>query len=201
MKSENVELESVASQPAEAENFLGERAEKPFGKFKDAESLLKAYESLESEFTRRSQRLKAIEGELLARSEKDKTQLKVEENQSSKGIENGQYILFDKYAEEIREEIEKGENKTDTAQAYIKVLERKLGQAENKLSEQKPDQNQGFGEEFSERVIKEYLKKIVQAKPTAKLFGGVALVAPPKKPQTIAEASVIAKNYIKLKGE
>ena len=110
-------------------------------------------------------------------------------------------VLDKENLEAVREEIEKGENKTDTAQAYIKVLERKLGQAENKLSEQKPDQNQGFGEEFSERVIKEYLKKIVQAKPTAKLFGGVALVAPPKKPQTIAEASVIAKNYIKLKGE
>lgn len=201
MKSTNVELDVVASQTAGAENDLGERAYKPFGKFKDAESLLKAYESLESEFTRRSQRLKAIEGELLSRSEKDKTELKVEGTPSNTEIENGQYLLFDKYAEEIREKMNSGENKTDTASAYIKILERKLVDAENKLSEQKHVDTSGFGEEFSERVIKEYLKKIVQAKPQAKLFGGVALVAPPQKPRTIAEASVIAKNYIKIKGE
>ncbi|MBQ7373337.1 MAG: hypothetical protein IJW64_02090 [Clostridia bacterium] len=199
MKIENVELETVASQPTVVENDLGERAFKPFGKFKDAESLLKAYESLESEFTRRSQRLKAIEGELLARSEKDKTEQKVVEKPLDNGDINGQYLLFDKYAEEIREEIK--ENKTDTASAYIKILERELKCAENKLSEQKPVEKQAIGEDFSERIIKEYLKKILEAKPKAKLFGGVALVAPPQKPQTIAEASVIAKNYIKIKGE
>ena len=201
MKGTNVELDTVASQTTGVENDLGERAFKPFGKFKDAESLLKAYESLESEFTRRSQRLKAIEGELLARSEKDKTGLEVVEKSLDKGEDNGQFLLFDKYAEEIREEKSKGDKNTDTASAYIKVLERKLNDAENKLSEQKPNFDQGFGEEFSERIIKEYLKKIVQAKPTAKLIGGVALVAPPQKPQSIAEASVIAKNYIKIKGE
>ena len=200
MKSTNVELDTVASQTAGAEIDLGERA-KPYGKFKDAQSLLKAYESLESEFTRRSQRLKTLEGELLARSEKDKTGLEVVEKQLESGEENGQFLLLDKYAEEIREEQNKGDKITDTASAYIKVLERKLNDAENKLSEQKPSLSQGFGEEFSEQIIKEYLKKIVQAKPTAKLFGGVALVAPPKKPQSIAEASVIAKNYIKIKGE
>ena len=201
MKGTNVELNTVASQTAGAENNLGEIAFKPYGKFKDAESLLKAYESLESEFTRRSQRLKAIEGELLARSEKDKTGLEVVEKQLGKGETNGQFLLLDKYADEIREEINKGDKNTDMASAYIKVLERKLGDAENKLSEQKPDLTKGFGEDFSEQIIKEYLKKIVQAKPSAKLFGGVALVAPPKKPKSIAEATVIAKNYIKIKGE
>ena len=184
MKSTNAENAMDTSHAADAGMVIGETVinKNPYGKFKDAESLLKAYESLESEFTRRSQRLKTLEGELLARSDKDKTELKVEEKQSDKEIKNG-------------------ENKADEASAYIKVLERKLGELENNLSEQKSTDKKDFGEEFSKLVIQDYLKKIVQAKPKAKLFGGVALVAPPQKPQTIAEASVIAKNYIKIKGE
>ena len=54
-----------------------------FGKFKDAESLLKAYNSLEAEFTKKSQRLSALESEnvktqneLTKRAENDK---KIEE--------------------------------------------------------------------------------------------------------------------------
>ena len=42
-------------------NIEGSKQE--FGKFKDAESLIKAYESLESEFTKKSQRLAMLENE------------------------------------------------------------------------------------------------------------------------------------------
>ena len=38
----------------------------PYGKFKDAGALLQAYNSLEAEFTRRSQRLRELEGKLAA---------------------------------------------------------------------------------------------------------------------------------------
>ena len=46
----------LAKQHAEIERLSG-----PIGKFKDQTSLLKAYESLEKEFTRRSQRLKELQ--------------------------------------------------------------------------------------------------------------------------------------------
>ncbi|MBO4262403.1 MAG: hypothetical protein J5903_01310, partial [Clostridia bacterium] len=45
---------------AEAENDKGGGRDL-YGKFGDPESLLRAYESLQSEFTRRSQRLRAFE--------------------------------------------------------------------------------------------------------------------------------------------
>ena len=66
MKRTNAENAMDTSHAAQADLVIGETVinKNPYGKFKDAESLLKAYESLESEFTRRSQRLKAIEGEL-----------------------------------------------------------------------------------------------------------------------------------------
>ena len=50
------------------ENSLGSNTN--FGKFKDAENLMKAYNNLEAEFTKKSQRLASLESENLAR-EKD----------------------------------------------------------------------------------------------------------------------------------
>lgn len=49
----------ATAEPAEAEN--AQIAATELGKFKDARALLDAYNSLEAEFTRRSQRLKELE--------------------------------------------------------------------------------------------------------------------------------------------
>ena len=58
MEKENKE-ESAAVQGAEAQKTEGTAA--AFGKFKSADALLNAYNSLEAEFTRRSQRLRELE--------------------------------------------------------------------------------------------------------------------------------------------
>ena len=50
-------MEDILEQP-EKNNGSNE-----FGKFKDAESLLKAYNSLEAEFTKKSQKLASLESE------------------------------------------------------------------------------------------------------------------------------------------
>ena len=200
MKSTDVELTEGASQPAEAEKEIGEKAVNlnPYGKFKDAESLRKAYESLESEFTRRSQRLKAIEGELLNRSKMEKTVEKAEENNVCQGEDFiGRYPLSSKYAEEIDLELKNGSSKREDA--YIKILERKLCEVENKLFDN--ESTHSINKEFSDVVIKDYLKKIMQAKPKKQVFSGSLLSVPPLKPTTVAEASAIAKKYIKRKGE
>ena len=198
MKTTESELNAVASPTATAEENIGEKVVRPYGKFKDAETLLKAYESLESEFTRRSQRLKAVEGELLARSEKDKAKEKVEGNATADGFV-GRYPSAVKFAEEIeRKRIEDGEGFLGEEDAYIKILERELADRENKLKE---NESQDFHKDFSQTVIKDYLKKIMNAKSSVKQTGGAILTVPPKKPSTIAEASALAKNYIKRKGE
>lgn len=54
----NKEAFSAAADTAEAEN---NQAATALGKFKSVDALLSAYESLEAEFTRRSQRLKELE--------------------------------------------------------------------------------------------------------------------------------------------
>ena len=61
---ENSVTEQSAINPA-AETNPGDKVKTDsFGKFSSGEELLKAYNSLEQEFTRRSQRLKELEGKL-----------------------------------------------------------------------------------------------------------------------------------------
>lgn len=64
MEKEN-NTEREAAQGAEARQQEGAAA---FGKFRSAEALLNAYNSLEAEFTRRSQRLRELEGREAART-------------------------------------------------------------------------------------------------------------------------------------
>ncbi len=70
IKQTGNEQTEVAAQVAEAKNNEGAAAtEVSLGKFKDVKSLLKAYGNLESEFTRRSRRLRELEGEILKKNE------------------------------------------------------------------------------------------------------------------------------------
>ena len=58
---ENI-AESVSVQSAEAQETKGTAETPLLGKFKSVDALLDAYNSLEAEFTRRSQRLRELEG-------------------------------------------------------------------------------------------------------------------------------------------
>lgn len=200
MKSTNAENAMDTSHAADAGMVIGETVinKNPYGKFKDAESLLKAYESLESEFTRRSQRLKAIEGELENRSNLEKTVEKAEGKIDDDGDFVGRYPKSLQFEKEIENELNLGSQKREDA--YIKILERKLDEMKNKPSDQ-GEENSPIDRDFSTIVIKEYLKKIMRDKPKNQVLNGVSLSIPPFKPTTVAEASVLAKNYIKRKGE
>lgn len=61
MEKENTAQAEPAGNGAEARK---EEARGGFGKFKSADALLNAYNSLEAEFTRRSQRLRELEGRM-----------------------------------------------------------------------------------------------------------------------------------------
>ena len=161
MESTNVEFAKEASQTAGAEIEKGERAniKNPYGKFKDAESLLKAYESLESEFTRRSQRLKAIEGGLEDRFRKEKT---VEKAEGKIDDDEGflrRYPNSSQFSKDIESELKNGLLKRE--EAYIKILERNLFEVKNKPYEQ-GEEKLPVDKEFSAIVIQDYLKKIMQ---------------------------------------
>jgi predicted nuclease with TOPRIM domain len=59
------EQTELKSHTAEAEHNLGEgKSEVSLGKFKDVNALIEAYNSLQSEFTKRCQKLKELEGKI-----------------------------------------------------------------------------------------------------------------------------------------
>ena len=76
----NEQTETVAH-TAEAESNKGESSvEVSLGKFKDAEALLNAYNSLQSEFTKRCQRVKELEAKISA-VDKEEPPTQTEESQ------------------------------------------------------------------------------------------------------------------------
>ena len=65
MEKINGEQTKTTAQTAEAEEVLGEKVDEvSLGKFKDASALLNAYNSLQSEFTKRCQKIKELESKL-----------------------------------------------------------------------------------------------------------------------------------------
>lgn len=71
------EQTEVKSQPAEAEEKIpATEDEVSLGKFKDANALFKAYNSLQSEFTKRCQKLKELETALENANNPENTALK-----------------------------------------------------------------------------------------------------------------------------
>ena len=70
--NEQIELKTHT---VDTEKEMGDKkSEVSFGKFKDAESLVNAYNSLQSEFTKRCQKIKELEGKLAESENKTTTQ-------------------------------------------------------------------------------------------------------------------------------
>ncbi len=93
MEQQINEQTEVNSHPATAEENTGEsKTEVSLGKFKDVQSLLSAYNSLESEFTKRCQKLKELESALSA-SDKSIPQPETEKEQDKPSKEEKDEIL------------------------------------------------------------------------------------------------------------
>ena len=134
----------IASQPAEAEEKTSGDTDIgiSLGKFKDVKSLLDAYNSLQSEFTKRCQRLKELEGQV----ETDKTTTAV---------------------------------RTETLEGST-------------------EEPKGITDEEKSKILQDYLKDVLGQKQTAVVIdgAGVGVRTPAKKPKTISEAGVLAKEIL-----
>lgn len=101
-KLEN-EQTNLNSQPAVAEEKNGEQGgEVSLGKFKDVNALLSAYSSLQSEFTKRCQRIKELEGALKP-DDKDKVPA---ENLTA--VQNAKQQLTEQEKQEVLKEYLQG---------------------------------------------------------------------------------------------
>lgn len=196
----------VTSHTAEAESEKGDGS-KALGRFSSADELLGAYNSLESEFTRRCQKLKELERE--NERLKDKEQSKM--NSVEKDFQRGRGFK-EKYPEtnEILPSLyEIAANSGDDAEgflerAYVNYLK---GEIENQKNYYSSDgyilEKAGNTQAVKDEIIREYLMGINDSKPKVGRFkgNGESVITPPSKPKTLSDASRIANLIFEMAKE
>ncbi len=166
------------------------------GKFKDAESLLKAYSNLEAEFTKKSQRLALLE------QESEKTQLALNKQaEIEKRVEEfvTKFEQVKPFRNVLKETLtnQEGASLEETA---VKLLADNYKSAEHFANDGEFLNNYIFSNaEIKDKIIKEYLSKVTQSSPIKVESSSNILLSKPNSPTTIQEAGKLAKSIIKQK--
>lgn len=252
MKQRDIEQTASTTQTAEAEKITGVTDDAvSLGKFKDVKSLLTAYENLESEFTRRSRRLKELEGIV---SERKGETTSTDASPETVAIDGGTAkisVAANAAAEKAISDESDGERKTEKANltpnadkdekseknesgekssagvedknaevmARLLSLEKSVAEFLNKKSAEnavnaetaenaakaeaaeKTAGGEGERREYdADEIVKAYLLNVMRGKTTVPAGGGAAIVAPPHKPKSFAEAGELAATSIKNHG-
>lgn len=161
-----------------------------YGKFNSGEELLSAYNSLEKEFTRRSQRIKELEKEISTKNNDDKWQEKV-------------VALHDKYpiskelGSEIADVLSKKKELIKDENCLEKALLIVLADDKYSISKGKEQQSE-VSEESKKQIIAEYLASLTLNTPEVALAGGEIPVILPKTPSTVKEAGALAKSIFNI---
>lgn len=166
------------------------------GKFKDAESLLKAYNSLQTEFTKKSQRLSELENSKTEFSRDEKI------NKAIKDLEQD-HDIAKKFCQEIKQAI-KDVDSDNYTQVVKDELLRRLATSYKTADDYAADEQ--FLNNFvynnptiKDNIIREYLSgltNITPVKVVSNLSSSIP-ISPPNVPATIEEAGKLAKNIIK----
>ncbi len=180
-QTENEQTE-VAAHTAEAESSNGAAAtEVSLGKFKDVNSLLKAYENLESEFTRRSRRLRELEGEVF----------KQKEEITRRGASSGEKDFGDGKPMTIGISENTG-NIGENNAAYSGGSAEKGRAAEGENAARAFSTDEKFADE-AEEIVQAYLLSVLRSRPSYSPALGKAVTAPPRKPRSFEEAGKMIK--------
>ncbi len=166
------------------------------GKFKDAESLLKAYNSLQTEFTKKSQRLSELE------NSKDEFTHEEKLNQAIKEL-GSSYDIALKFSNEIKQDLKdvKVENYAQVVRdELLKKLSSKYKSASDLVMDEKFLSDYIYSNQtIKDNIIRDYLSQLTNVTPTRVMsnISGSIPVSPPNIPTTIKEAGNLAKNIIK----
>lgn len=166
------------------------------GKFKDAESLLKAYNSLQTEFTKKSQRLSELENSKTEFNREEKINKALQELTES-------HNTAQQFASNIKEAI-----KDIDAPDYTQIVREEL--LKNLESNYKSVEEIARDEQFlnqyvynnpqvRDNIIRDYLSSLTNLAPTRVMsnISGSIPMSPPNIPTNIKEAGDLAKNIIK----
>lgn len=168
-----------------------------FGKFNSAESLLKAYNSLEAEFTKKSQKLASLE------SENAKTQSEITKKaEQEKKVEElvSKFNIVKPFTSAIKESLQQSED-ADINEVALRLISNTYKTAEDYSRDDEFLNNYIFSnQEIKDKIVKDYLSKITQNSPIKVENGASSItLTPPKVPKTIQEAGNLAKSIIKQK--
>ncbi len=177
------------------ENTIG--SNEGYGKFKDAESLLKAYNNLEAEFTKKSQRLKALEIEQSERSHEDIRRAEIERKVGEFATK---FEIIKPFSSALKESMIADEN-LSLAETAMDLVQKNYKRAEDYICDEEFLNNYVYSnQEIKDRIVKDYLSKVAQNSPIKMDLGsGNIPLTPPNVPTTIAEAGRLAKSIIKQK--
>ena len=166
-----------------------------FGKFKDAESLVKAYSSLEAEFTKKSQKLAMLENEV---NKEKAEQTKLAE--LDKRVEDfvTKFEEIKPFSCALKESLIK-EDSTSLEEEAVKILTKHYKKPEDYATDNEFLNNYIYSnQEIKDRIVKDYLSKITQESPIKVERSGSSIsLTQPKQPTTIQEAGKLAKSIIK----
>ncbi|MBQ9795521.1 MAG: hypothetical protein IJW36_00980 [Clostridia bacterium] len=176
---------------------LNNEGSKMYGKFKDAESLLKAYNNLEAEFTKKSQKLSMLEGE----NEKVQNEL-IKQAEREKKVEEfvNKFEFVKPFSGALKESLLNNESADINVEA-LNFISKTYKTAEDYSKDDEFLNNYIFSnKEIKDKTIKDYLKNITQNSPIKMDSGsGSISLTPPSLPKTLSEAGKLAKSIIKQK--
>ena len=168
---EQPEIQDVHTVATDENKGLEDVSGSPLGKFKDGESLLNAYNELQSEFTRKCQKLSEVEKKLQENSVDQISGVEIN-NVSNEFAWNNNISEFlqshknaESLVEEITEEILKNEDLKNSPngleQAYMKVIENKFTPHEDLVKNQEFLEKYIYSnDEIKNTIIKEYVSSL-----------------------------------------
>lgn len=168
-----------------------------YGKFKDAKTLLDAYNSLQGEFTRKSQKLAEMQKKI------EENAFFTSQNENLEDVLNGQ-TDSEQYKKEIEEMLAKNENISNLPNKYrvafemVKTAKDKLATDLN--SPEFYDKYISKNENIKTKIIGEYLSSLNNIKVAPKMISGNSAsvhFAPVDKPKTVKEAGEIFSKMLK----
>lgn len=192
-----MENETIEQPVVEPETHSENNEGSIYGKFKDAETLLEAYNSLEAEFTRKSQKLSELQKKLEEKND-------ISNNDSIENVLNN-ITDSEKYKKEVMEILDKNQdlsnlpNKNQIAFKIIKEAERKTEEALNnqEFVEKYFDSN----ENIKQKVLSKYLSSLNETSSAPKVISGNAsniYISPSlNMPKTLKDAGEILSKMLK----
>lgn len=195
------EVEKEASQPDGS----------PLGKFQNPEKLLDAYNELQSEFTRKCQKLSEVEKQLqgVVRDEESGTLSNTDQQEFAWNKNLKEFLQTHKFANDFAEEITKelvGDENLKNAEdglekAYYRVLDKNYVLPKDLVNDQNFLDNHIYNnEEIKEKIIKEYVASLqkTQSPITVSTAGYDRNVVGAGKISTLEEAKKYVENMFRF---